>query len=87
MAEQELKLSDLRVGDSAKVLGFSSDAANSSYQQRLLALGLIPDAEFTVVRVAPLGDPVELCLKQFSKFRLCLRKQEASILKLKRLKD
>lgn len=80
MVDQEIKFGDLQVGDCVKVLGFNS--GNTGYQQRLLALGLIPDTEFTVIRVAPLGDPVELRLNHF---RLCLRKSEASILKLKRI--
>jgi len=40
-------------------------------------MGLIKGTEFTVNRVAPLGDPVEINLRGFS---LSLRKDEATAL-------
>ena len=43
----------------------------------LIALGLIPGTEFTLVRAAPLGDPIEI---EFRGFALSLRKHEANIL-------
>lgn len=77
----EIDLADLKIGDKVRVLGFKT-ASNIGYQQRLLAMGLVPNAEFTVVRVAPLGDPIELRIHHFS---LCIRRQEGSILKLKQI--
>ena len=73
-------IADLKVGDKVKILGFNS--GYSAYQQKLLALGLVPNTEFSVTRVAPLGDPVEIRVRNFS---LCLRKQEGSILQLERV--
>ncbi|MEI7984796.1 MAG: FeoA family protein [Armatimonadota bacterium] len=40
---------------------------------RLQEMGLIPGTEFKVVKIAPLGDPIEIDLRGY---RLCLRKQE-----------
>ena len=80
MQIRKLSLSALKVGDRAKILGFK--AGNVSYQQRLLSMGLVPKLEFTVVRVAPLGDPVEIKIRNFF---LCLRKDEADILELEQL--
>ncbi len=40
---------------------------------RLHEMGLIPGTEFKVVKIAPLGDPIEIDLRGY---RLCLRKQE-----------
>jgi ferrous iron transport protein A len=40
-------------------------------------MGLTPGTEFTVIRVAPLGDPVEI---QVRGFHLSLRQQEADAL-------
>lgn len=74
-----LSLAELKVGEKAKIIGFTSEP--SPYQHRLLALGFTPQTEFTVVRVAPLGDPVELKIHQSS---VCLRKQQAKILRLER---
>lgn len=37
-----------------------SHSARGSTRQRLLDLGIMPEAEIEVVRYAPMGDPVEL---------------------------
>ncbi len=78
----DTSLLELKVGDTARILGFKSGC--SVYQQKLLAMGLVPNTEFKVVRVAPLGDPVEIQVYNSS---LCIRKQEGSVLQLKRLMD
>ena len=46
---------------------------------RLLALGLLPGTEITMVRVAPLGDPVEV---EFRGMRLSLRKADAAAVRV-----
>src|SRR5512137_737709 len=43
-------------------------------RQRLLDMGVVPGAEVEVVRVAPLGDPVEYRVRGY---RLSLRRTEA----------
>lgn len=71
-------LHDLRVGDIARVRGFGKQHPESrAYRQKLLSMGLTPNTEFVVVRVAPMGDPVEVQLRGFS---LSLRKDEAAML-------
>lgn len=75
-----ISLTELQAGEKAKILGFKP--GSSSYQFRLLSLGLTPNTEFTLVRVAPLGDPVQLKIHNFS---LCLRKQDAAVLDLERV--
>jgi ferrous iron transport protein A len=79
-------LADLRVGDRVRILGFNSaiNQQQKVYQQRLLDLGLVPATEFLIVRVAPLGDPVEI---RFHNFSLCIRKREGAILQLERIRD
>lgn len=74
-----LGLQDLGVGDRARLEAFT---AGGAYRRRLIAMGLTPGTEFTVVRVAPLGDPVEITVRGFS---LSLRKDEARGLKISRL--
>ncbi len=44
-------------------------------------MGLTIGSEFQVMRIAPLGDPVEISVRGFN---LSLRKQEANILLVKR---
>ena len=68
-------LSDLDVGDSGMVKGFSK--GNKEYRKKLLAMGLIKGTKLTVKRVAPMGDPVEIDTRGYS---LTLRKDEASML-------
>lgn len=73
-------LKDLAVGEHAAVVGFSEGGKH--YRQKLLAMGLTPGTQISVVRVAPLGDPVEIKVRGFS---LSLRKDEAEALKIQRL--
>ncbi len=70
-----MMLKDLAVGDRATVIGFAE--GGKAYRRKLLSLGLTPGAEFSVVRVAPMGDPVEIRVRGFS---LSLRKDEANAL-------
>ena len=71
---------DLCPGDRARVAGFQG--LNNAYRNRLLSLGMTPGTEFTVKRVAPLGDPVEIVLRGF---RLSLRQHEAEGLLVEKL--
>ena len=45
-------------------------------------MGLTPNTEFTVVRKAPLGDPIQLEVRNF---QLSLRKKEAELLLIERV--
>lgn len=47
----------------------------SALRRRLLDMGVVPGAEIEVVRIAPLGDPVEYKVKGY---RLSLRRAEAA---------
>jgi len=74
-----LQFKDLQVGQTARVVGFAKDANILAYRRKLMALGLTRGVEFRVVRVAPMGDPVEISLRGFS---LSLRKDEAAALEI-----
>jgi ferrous iron transport protein A len=50
-------------------------AGESPHLERLQEMGLIVGTVFQVVKVAPLGDPVEIDLRGY---RLCLRRAESS---------
>jgi Fe2+ transport system protein FeoA len=64
-------LSDVPVRSTVKVVAVrGGDAA-----RRLLEMGVTPGCDLTVVRVAPLGDPVEVRLRGY---RLTLRKSDAA---------
>jgi ferrous iron transport protein A len=47
-------------------------------------MGLTKGTRFTVLRVAPLGDPVELDVRGF---KLSLRKREAEVLAVRRVAE
>ncbi|MBS1718128.1 MAG: ferrous iron transport protein A [Armatimonadetes bacterium] len=60
---------ELKVGMHAKVVQFDRTNALT----RLMEMGFTPGAEFTVLKVAPFGDPIEIDLRGY---RLCIRKAE-----------
>jgi ferrous iron transport protein A len=66
---------DMVSGTVGRILGY--EKAMRSYKGKLLSMGLTPHTEFTVIRVAPLGDPIEIKVRDF---HLSLRKQEADTL-------
>jgi Fe2+ transport system protein FeoA len=72
-----MHIHDLQVGHKARIISLID--GDPVYRQRLLAMGLLPGTEFTVSRMAPLGDPIEIEVRGFA---LSLRKSEASILKI-----
>jgi len=53
-------LSELPVGSRARV---AEVKGGGRHQRRMLDMGLVPGAEVTVIRTAPLGDPVEYRVK------------------------
>lgn len=72
-------LADLQVSQKGKVASYekTADPTQKHYRKKLLAMGLTPGTEFTVTRVAPLGDPIQI---QVRGFNLSLRKDEAQTL-------
>lgn len=75
-------IKNIRVGQVCRVLGFSAGA--QAYRQQLLAMGITPGTEFKITHIAPLGDPIQILIRGFS---LSLRKNEASILQIKTIKE
>jgi ferrous iron transport protein A len=71
----DIRLKDIPPGKRGQVMGYAD--SDSSYRDKLLSMGLTKGTEFTVLRVAPLGDPVEIEVRGF---RLSLRKKEADAL-------
>lgn len=68
------KLKDLSIGDIGIVVGYTH---NSVYRKRLLSMGFTPGTKFEVVRLAPMGDPMEIKIRNS---HVTLRLDEASIL-------
>lgn len=67
-----MTLKDLKVGESAAILSVGGEGA---LRQHFLDMGVIPGAEVTVVKFAPMGDPMEL---QVHGYELTLRLADAA---------
>jgi len=72
MATPAIKLSDLAIGATAKVIEFPKQGAAFL---RLREMGLIAGTQVTLVRTAPLGDPLEIKVRGY---HLTLRKVDAA---------
>lgn len=75
-----MKLEALCKGDKVKIVGYTK--GSSAYRKKLLAMGMTPGTIFTVTRIAPLGDPIEILVRNSS---LVLRKKEANILLVEKI--
>ena len=69
-------LSEIPPGQIVQIVTISGQ---SSFRRRLMELGLVPGTRVELVRVAPLGDPVELLVRGAS---LSIRKAEASVIEV-----
>ena len=67
-------LGDVKVGDSSTIVKLHGTGA---LRRHLMDLGLIKGTPFTVVKVAPLGDPIEIRIRGC---HITVRKDEAEIL-------
>lgn len=74
-----MKLKEFKVGQAGIVTGFCS--AGPAYRQKLLRMGLNRNADFSVVRKAPFGGPIEVEVKGS---RVVLRSDEANVLEVDR---
>ena len=68
---KQVPLDQLRPGDRAVIVRMGGERV---MRRRLLAMGMAPGAAIAVKKVAPLGDPLELEVRNY---QLSLRKQEA----------
>jgi ferrous iron transport protein A len=75
----DIHLKEMNAGETGEVIGFYE--GDGTYRRKLLSLGFTKGVTFNVIRVAPLGDPIEIEIRGF---KLSLRKDEANILKVRR---
>ncbi|WP_413736720.1 ferrous iron transporter A [Sodalis sp. RH21] len=61
-----------------KILGYGQ-GISPVYRQKLLSLGMLPGSSFQVIRVAPLGDPIQI---ETRRMQLALRRKDLSQLLL-----
>lgn len=74
-----MTLKELEIGKSAVVTQVGGEGA---LRQHFLDMGMIPGAEVTVVKFAPMGDPMEL---QIHGYELTLRLAEAEQIEIKQI--
>lgn len=74
-----INLRDMKVGDRGRVADY--DQSFLPYRHKLLAMGLTPGTEFKIIRIAPLGDPVEIRVRDTD---LSLRRDEIAGLRIER---
>ena len=72
-------LSEMQVGDRGKISRFVG--GQSGFRRHLLMLGVIPGTPFEVVRVAPMGDPVEIRVRGSM---ISVRKADAAIVEVQK---
>ena len=74
-----MTLNELIIGEPSIV---KSVGGKGAIRRRLLDLGVTPNTRVTVVKIAPLGDPILISLRGF---QLTLRKEEAKYINVERL--
>lgn len=70
-------VSDLTTGCRAKIVGYKP--GSPTLRHKLLAMGLTPGVQFEVVRVAPMGCPIQLSVRGYD---LSLRRDETALLQI-----
>ena len=68
---RHISLAALPHGAQARVVGIEGSGAG---KVRLMEMRVVPGASISVVRAAPLGDPLQICLRNY---HLALRRVDA----------
>ena len=74
-------LNEMKPGDRANILKISGKGA---LKKRFLDMGVLPGTSIEIIRVAPLGDPVEIKIRGYN---LTLRKDEAASIQVREIKS
>lgn len=68
---EKCNLSDLKVGQTARVLKLNEN--NKAIRRHLLDMGVTRGVEITIKKIAPMGDPIDIELRDYE---LCIRKED-----------
>ncbi|AEA33824.1 FeoA family protein [Hippea maritima] len=74
-----MRLIQLKKGESGRILKIKSDATT---KKRLLDMGIVKGEEFVIKNIAPLGDPLEIKIKNYN---LSLRRKDAQNIEVERI--
>ena len=64
-------MSDLAVGQKARVLSLNEE--DRAIRRHLLDMGVKRGGESTIKKIAPMGDPIDISLRDYE---LCIRKED-----------
>ncbi|ADT86427.1 ferrous iron transport protein A [Vibrio sp. Vb2880] len=53
-----MKLSDLKAGESGQILALNG--LSTDVRKKLMVMGLLPNTQVTLIRRAPMGDPLQV---------------------------
>lgn len=67
-----MRLNEVKIGDSCTVTKLND---SGEIRRRIMDMGITKGAEISVLKVAPLGDPIDLSVRGY---RLSLRKSDAA---------
>ena len=72
-----MTLKELKPGQSGTIVSIGE---KGPIRRRLMEMGITSGIEIKVVKVAPLGDPIEVCIRDYE---LSLRKEEANYIEVR----
>ena len=76
-----MNLSELKVGQKAKILKLNIN--DKQIKRHLLDMGITRGAEVKVKKIAPMGDPIDLELRDYE---LCIRKADLTQIEVEVIK-
>ena len=75
----EITLKELKINDSAVI---KDVGGQGSLRQHLLDMGIIPGAKVTMIKSAPMGDPIEIRIHDYE---LTIRVDDAERIKIEKV--
>lgn len=75
----KMTLRDLKPGEEGKI---TSIGEKGPLRRRIMEMGVTPGAVVKVIKIAPLGDPIEINIRGYE---LSLRKEEAGQIEISKL--
>ena len=81
MKGTDMTLDELRIGGSAVIKTVNGEGA---LRLRLLDMGLIPRTRVSMIKIAPMGDPMEIMVRGYE---LTLRREDAAKIEVEEVAD
>ncbi|MDD6260873.1 MAG: FeoA family protein [Clostridiales bacterium] len=76
-----MTLDELKIGGSAVIKAVNGEGA---LRLRLLDMGLIPRTRVSMIKIAPMGDPMEIMVRGYE---LTLRREDAAKIEVEEVVD